>query len=241
MFYLKLKQAIRDPRSAISKLLVACFLPLAALLIVPDVSLAQAPELAEEAPRELRAVITGPSNISQGKKILLDASHSTADPETVSYKWMRDGEVISNSEEALLTLNEPGKYKITLQVSDLLSGIKREAEVNQDITVYKRKLILVAGPNVDKEKLEQSVIREVKEELGINVKIIKKSDKVYEVFPTRACSFHTINFVYYCEIIEGNPKSLDETTQVKWFKPSEIKKMKLAYIHKKILKKEKII
>jgi 8-oxo-dGTP pyrophosphatase MutT (NUDIX family) len=31
------------------------------------------------------------------------------------------------------------------------------------------------------------------------------------------------------------------TSEVKWFKPSEIKKMKLAYTHKEILKKEGLL
>jgi mutator protein MutT len=134
--------------------------------------------------------------------------------------------------------------KINVGASAIIKNSKGEillGKRSKDMPFYPNTWNLPGGLLDYKEKLEQSVIREVKEELGINVKIIKKSDKVYEVFPTRACSFHTINFVYYCEIIEGNPKSLDETTQVKWFKPSEIKKMKLAYIHKKILKKEKII
>ena len=152
MIYLKFGRVGSGQWAVGRKLLVTCHLSLVTILLVPYIALAQVPEVSD-APRELRAVITGPSNVSQGKKILLDASHSTADPDTVSYKWLRDGQAISTSEEALLTLNEPGKYKITLQVSDLLNNTKREAEVTQDITVYKRKLILVAGPNVEKEKL----------------------------------------------------------------------------------------
>ena len=38
------------------------------------------------------------------------------------------------------------------------------------------------------------------------------------------------------------PKPKDETQEVKWFKPQELKKMKLAYTHNEILKKvERII
>lgn len=123
-------------------------------LLISAPVFAQTPELTVEAPRELRAVITGPTEIGQGKTVVLDASLSSADADTVSYLWTRDGQVISTAEEALMTLDRPGKYTITLRVRDRLDGAEREAEVTEEITVYKRKLLLVAGPNVDPDKLD---------------------------------------------------------------------------------------
>lgn len=91
------------------------------------------------------------------------------------------------------------------------------------------------------EKIEDTVKREVKEELDIDVRIIKRAKNIYESFPTKKCNFHTINIPYYAKIIKGIPKPKDETSEVKWFKPSQIRKIKLAYSHKNILKGEKII
>jgi len=90
------------------------------------------------------------------------------------------------------------------------------------------------------ETSEQAVRREVKEEVGVNIKIIKKG-RVYEELPTRTLNFQTITFIYYGKIISGIPKPMDETSEVGWFKPSEIKKMKLAYNQEEILKKEGVI
>lgn len=92
-----------------------------------------------------------------------------------------------------------------------------------------------------KEKSNQTVIREVKEEIGVDMKIIKKSNNVYENLPNKEFNFQTITFIYYGKIISGTPNPKDETSEIKWFKPNNIKNLKLAYNHKDILKKEDII
>jgi len=84
------------------------------------------------------------------------------------------------------------------------------------------------------EKIEDAAKREIKEELGVDVKIINQG-KTCECFPKKECYIHTIDIPLYAKIIKGKPKPLDETQETKWFKPSEIKKMTLAYDHKKIL------
>jgi 8-oxo-dGTP diphosphatase len=88
------------------------------------------------------------------------------------------------------------------------------------------------------ESLLHSAKREVKEELGIDIEIIKKSKIVYEHLSKK---IHGISVVYSARIISGVPKPNDETSEVKWFKPFEIRNMKLAYNHKEILKGEGLI
>lgn len=95
-------------------------------------------------------------------------------------------------------------------------------------------------PNYN-EKLADAAKREVKEELGVDVEIIKKAKNTYESFPTKECKFHNVDIPYYAMIINGIPEPKDETQEVKWFKPSEIRNMKLAYSHKEILKGEGLI
>jgi 8-oxo-dGTP diphosphatase len=88
------------------------------------------------------------------------------------------------------------------------------------------------------ETLENAAMREVKEEVGVDIKILKRSSNVYESLPNEECKFHSVGIPFYAKIISGEPKPLDETSEVGWFKFIEIEKMKLAYNHKEILKKE---
>lgn len=149
------------------------FIFLSFLLLLPVAASAQGEE-APDAPPELRAVITGPDEVQVGKTIVLDASLSTADPDTATYLWTRDGAVISSTEEALLTLDRTGQYTIELRVRDRSEGIRREATIVQEITVYTRKLLLVAGPNVEREKLD--LHRMSGEEIGVFVDVLHTED-----------------------------------------------------------------
>ncbi len=92
------------------------------------------------------------------------------------------------------------------------------------------------------ETATKALKREVKEEIGVDIKVKKYTGRYYEKNLIRNKKIYsTITLPFYAEIIRGVPKPLDETIDVKWFKPSEIRKMKLAYNHKEILKDEKII
>jgi 8-oxo-dGTP diphosphatase len=89
------------------------------------------------------------------------------------------------------------------------------------------------------EKSIDTARREVKEEIGVDVKIINpEKRRMYEYLSK---NLHSIGIVYHGRIIKGIPKSKDETSEVRWFKPSEIRKMKLAYNHNEILEKEGVI
>lgn len=90
------------------------------------------------------------------------------------------------------------------------------------------------------ESLEGAIKREVKEELGVEIRIIKYGKPCMH-FPTKKCPLQTLDAPVYCKIKKGKPKPKDETTEVRWFSPKEIKNMELAYAHKKILQQEGMI
>lgn len=91
------------------------------------------------------------------------------------------------------------------------------------------------------ESIENAGIREIKEELGVKIKILRRGKAVYEDFPNKNCQLHLLDIPLYAEIVSGKPKPKDETQKVGWFSPKQIQRIKLAYNHKKILKGEGII
>ena len=89
------------------------------------------------------------------------------------------------------------------------------------------------------ETVEQAIKRELKEELGVDSKVIKYG-KPFMNLPTKEIPVQDLSIPVYCKI-KGEPQPKDETSEVRWFKPSEIKKMKLAYSQEKILEEEGIL
>jgi len=73
------------------------------------------------------------------------------------------------------------------------------------------------------EKLDEAVKRELKEETGIDVKIIKRLNRVYEIIREKD-KFHGIFFVYLCEMIDKNQKIKinNEASEFGWFTKKEI-------------------
>jgi hypothetical protein len=140
---------------------------IAFLLLLPQAALAQTGELL---PSPIRAVITGPREVQVGKTLVLDASVSTADAETASYVWRRDGQIVSRTEELVLTIDQPGRYEVSLAVQDRLNGQERSSESVLAITAYLRKLLLVVGPTVSREKID--LHRMSGEEHGVFVDVL---------------------------------------------------------------------
>ena len=89
------------------------------------------------------------------------------------------------------------------------------------------------------ETIEVAIKRELKEELGVNAEITKYGIPL-TYLPTKECPMQSISIPVFCKI-QGTPRPKDETSEIRWFKPKEIKSMKLAYNHKEILKNEGLI
>ena len=89
------------------------------------------------------------------------------------------------------------------------------------------------------ETIEKAIQRELREELGVDSKVLKYGKPVMQL-ASRECPMQSLSLPVYCNI-KSEPSAKDETSEIKWFSPKEIKKMKLAYLHKKILEQEELI
>lgn len=83
------------------------------------------------------------------------------------------------------------------------------------------------------EKVEDALIREMKEETNLDVKILALQN-IYSD-PLRDPRFHTASAVYICEA-KGKPKAQDDAKEVFVYQPKEIPLEKLVFDHKTIVK-----
>lgn len=110
----------------------------------------------------LQAVITGPSDIAVGRTIVLDASFSRVAGEDIQYEWFvgDNRQPISRTVEAVYTPEEAGRIVFRLNISATVDGVRVSSEVTHMVTIYQRKIVLVADSSVPADKLqahEQSV------------------------------------------------------------------------------------
>ena len=96
---------------------------------------------------------------------------------------------------------------------------------------------LVSGMVEWNETLEDALKREAMEEIGAQIEIVRYTGRYYDAIgrhPTKT----VICLPHICRIIGGEATAVGECDEVKWFRPSEILRMDLAYDHKQMLEDE---
>lgn len=82
------------------------------------------------------------------------------------------------------------------------------------------------------ESLEEAVVREAKEETGLDITEVKQFHTYSD--PTRDPRFHTIGTVFIAKA-KGSPKAGDDAAGLKIVKLDELERITFAFDHKKIL------
>lgn len=142
---------------------------------------------------------------------------------------------------------KPGKDYIGLGVGALIINekgevllIKRNKKTSADRTTAG--LWSIPGGEVEfGEKIESTVVREVKEELGVNIKIEKLIGHWDQILPRSKVHWHSISFL--CTIKKGVPKILEpqKFDALQWFPPAKIpKKSGIAHVAVPLYKLGKI-
>ena len=104
----------------------------------------------------LQAIITGPGDIAVGRTIVLDASFSRVAGTDVQYEWFvgDSRQPISRTVEAVYTPERPGEIVFRLLVSSVINGTRVSSEVTHAVTIYNRKIVVIADASVPADKLD---------------------------------------------------------------------------------------
>lgn len=100
---------------------------------------------------------------------------------------------------------------------------------------------LIGGFVDQGETIEAAAKREAKEEIGVEIEVIRFIGRYYNT--SNPVYGYVTTLAHYSKIISGQPHPAqpEECSDVRWFKPEEIKAMELAYDHKQILEDEGLI
>lgn len=102
--------------------------------------------------------------------------------------------------------------------------------------------LLGGGVNLEEEKLEDALIREIKEEAGIEVKDVKRVsfDEDYEKDKHGEMT-HYVFLVYQTTYESGEVQAKDDIEELKWFSVSELQAIPLTRPSLKLFKELHLI
>jgi 8-oxo-dGTP diphosphatase len=104
--------------------------------------------------------------------------------------------------------------------------------VKRAIEPYSGYWVLSGGHVEYGERVEEAAVREIKEELGLKVKI-KKLIGVYSD-PKRDPRYHTVTVAYFCQKIKGKIRLNYEASEYKYFSLNNLPR-KIGFDHRKII------
>ncbi|MCF7844401.1 MAG: hypothetical protein K9M03_01055 [Kiritimatiellales bacterium] len=122
---------------------------ISALFTSATVALAQGTE-------PLTPVISGPEEIMVGRTLVLDGSSSKGLGGNTEYRWYIEGiaQPISRTVEVVYTPESVDAIVVRLVVRTDIDGEVQESETQRMITVYERKIAIIADSYIEREKLQ---------------------------------------------------------------------------------------
>lgn len=124
----------------------------------------------------LELVITGPEEVSVGRTIVLDASASRGLGDDAVYTWYKGASTvpISRSVEAVFTPDATGIVTLRLEVATVINGQRQIIEASKTITVYERKIVLIADSSIPQEKLNLHLLAAA--EAGVYLRVLQPEE-----------------------------------------------------------------
>ena len=124
---------------------------------------------------------------------------------------------------AAALIQKDGKYLLTREV--MANGKERW---------------IIPGGGIDfGESITEAIVREIKEELGLDIKVGEYIGHFESIFPE--VNYHSIIFFHHAEQVSDNIELEDCVLEVKYFEPDEIKDLDLVISAEAIFKRLGVI
>jgi mutator protein MutT len=98
-----------------------------------------------------------------------------------------------------------------------------------ELDTHKGKWTTPSGTVKINEHPQDAVVREVKEELGVDIEILSVIPSI-DSFPNHKGKYHLIYLSYLCKIVKGVPQNIDpdgDISELKWCEISKINEEEL--------------
>lgn len=79
------------------------------------------------------------------------------------------------------------------------------------------------------ETVEETLLREMKEEIGVEINVKKFTGHFYDAHGRDPRYATAIDLPFICSIKNGDPQPLEESLEVRWFNPEELDDRCLPY------------
>ncbi len=88
------------------------------------------------------------------------------------------------------------------------------------------------------EKVEDAVKREVMEEIGVEVEVVKFVGKYFDTNTFAIKKYSRVALPHICKIVSGEPKvnQIEEVEEIKWINPKDALNMEIAYDQKDMIR-----
>ncbi len=125
-----------------------------------------------------------------------------------------------------------GVGAVILDKKDRILLLKRGQNIRNEPGTW-----VIPGGEVEyNEKIEKTVLREVKEEIGVRVKILGLLGVADQVMVKE--KQHWISSIFLCKIVSSQPKIMEpeKCEDLDWFELNKVKKLNLGVMMKQNLK-----
>ncbi|MFH5831521.1 A/G-specific adenine glycosylase [Halalkalibaculum sp. DA3122] len=171
-----------------------------------------------QAMMELGATVCAPSNP--------DCNHCPVSAECIAYKSVKTDDIPYKSPAKKKPHHQVGVGIIHNEKDEVLIALRPEDAMLGGLWEFP------GGKQTENEDIEETVVRELEEELGVRVNITKPFMKLDHAYSHFKITMHA----FLCELVDGTPEP-NSSQEVKWIAISDLEEYPFPKANRKLTKK----